>query len=484
MSRLRPDPVEHRAGGSSRLSASLVDFAVVSLLSCLCVFAPWRETFSRPLPALAAELGVEGTRFTVDRKPTFLLGISYYGALGASPETLRRDLDDAKRLGFNWIRVWATWSAFGDLVSAVGSDGTAREPFFSRLRELVAECDRRGMLVDVTLSRGNGVSGAPRLQALREHGRAVETLVTGLKPFRNWYLDLGNERNIRDKRFVDFEELEELRELARRLDAKRLVTASHAGDLSAEELKQYLDVVAVDFLAPHRPRDARSPGQTAERTRQYLRQMKNLGRIVPVHYQEPFRRGFSKGWDPSAEDFVTDALAARDSGAAGWCFHNGDARQTPDGRPRRSFDVRHERLFDQLDAVERKAVEALARSFLQAKPQAAAPGRKRLQRLDRGDPDQRAVRLVDPNLVLQLRLRQSAAEQRVVAHPAGRHADRDLVGIHPVPGQGVVVHQDRDLHPLGHGVQHGREADALDLGVERLVEDWKHLGGQIGRAHV
>jgi len=368
MSRLRPVPRKHRRRLSWPVCGSP---AIRPLLFCLCALAPWREALLAPLPAAAAELGVDGTRFTVDGKPTFLLGISYYGALGASPETLRRDLDGAERLGFNWIRVWATWSAFGDSVSAVGSDGKAREPFFSRLRELVAECDRRGMLVDVTLSRGNGVSGAPRLQALREHGRAVETLVAGLKPFRNWYLDLGNERNVRDKRFVGFEELEELRLAARRLDAKRLVTASHAGDLSAEELKQYLDVVGVDFLCPHRPRDARSPGQTAERTRQYFREMKNLGRVVPVHYQEPFRRGFSKGWDPSADDFVTDALAARDSGAAGWCFHNGDNRQAPDGRPRRSFDLREGRLLEQLDAVERKAVEALARSFLQ--PQGSKP---------------------------------------------------------------------------------------------------------------
>jgi hypothetical protein len=45
--------------------------------------------------------------------------------------------------------------------------------------------------------------------------------------------------------------------------------------------------------------------------------------------------------------------------AAGWCFHNGDARKQDDGRPRRSFDMRESegRLFDQLDADERSVTE-------------------------------------------------------------------------------------------------------------------------------
>ncbi len=49
-------------------------------------------------------LGIDRARFTINGKPTFLLGISYYGALGASEDFLRRDLDDLQRLGFNWLR--------------------------------------------------------------------------------------------------------------------------------------------------------------------------------------------------------------------------------------------------------------------------------------------------------------------------------------------------------------------------------------------
>ncbi len=307
-------------------------------------------------------LGIEGTRFTVNGKPAFLYGISYYGALGAADAFIHEDLDEMQRDGFNWIRVWATWGVFSNNVAAVEADGSAREPFLTRLKQLVAECDRRGLVVDVTFSRGNGVTGPPRLQTHEAHRRAVETILTALKPWRNWYLDLSNERNIRDPRFTSFDELRALRERARQLDAARLVTASHAGDVSRDDLRRYLETVRVDFLAPHRPRDAQSPAQTEARTAEYLRGMRELGRMVPIHYQEPFRRGFG-GWEPKAGDFITDARAAKASGAAGWCFHNGDERNRPDGQPSRSFDLGHKRLFEQLDEQERKAVEGLRKIF-------------------------------------------------------------------------------------------------------------------------
>jgi hypothetical protein len=310
------------------------------------------------LPAAATELGIEGTRFTIDDKPTFLLGASYYAGLGAKKEFVRRDLDELQRFGFNWIRVWATWSAFQTDLSAVNaSDGNVRQPFFDRLEWLIAECDRRHMIVDVTLSRGDG-TGATRVETQEQHRAVVNTLVTALKSHRNWYLDLSNERNIRDKRFTSFDDLARLQAELKQRDPRRLVTASHGGDISREDLARYLTTAHVDFVAPHRPRDADSAAHTAETTRQLFAWMKELGRVVPVHYQEPFRRGYGT-WEPQADDFVKDARAAFEGGAAGWCLHNGSERNGPEERPRRSFDLRERRLFDQLDDHEKAAVEHL-----------------------------------------------------------------------------------------------------------------------------
>ena len=197
-----------------------------------------------------------------------------------------------------------------------------------------------------------------RLDTQEKHRRVVSTLVTSLKQYRNWYLDLSNERNVRDKRFTSFEDLKQLRDDVKRIDPARLVTASSGSDISRDELRDYLQKAQVDFITPHRPRDPNSPKHTEEITRQLLAWMKEFGRVVPVHYQEPFRRGYTD-WQPKAEDFVADVVGAKIGGAAGWCFHNGSQRKAPDAKPLRSFDLREKRLFDQLDAEERKAIEQL-----------------------------------------------------------------------------------------------------------------------------
>lgn len=320
-------------------------------------------------------LGIAGSHFTLSRAPTFLLGFSAYGALGASEKSLGQDLTAFQRLGFNWLRVWATWSAFGDDVSAVGADGQAREPFFGRLQWLVAECDRRGVVVDVTLARARPTPGRPPeggLPDLEAHRRAVEALLTGLRPHRNWYLDLANERDVRDARYVPAEELRELRELARRLDPDRLVTASFGGhDLSEADLREAVVTIGVDFLAVHRPRAAGSPGQTEARTRAVLAHLQDLGRVVPVHHQEPFRRGYGQ-WEPVAADFLADLRGAVAGGAAGWCFHNGAQRGAAEGRPRRSFDLREAGLFEQLDTEELAVVRAAAQAIT-SRPEPETP---------------------------------------------------------------------------------------------------------------
>jgi hypothetical protein len=305
-------------------------------------------------------LGIDGSRFTLNGRATFLLGISYYAALGAPEEFIRRDLDEMKRLGFNWLRVWATWGAFDQNVSAVDEQGQPREASLAKLKWLLSEADRRGLVVDVTLTRGK--SGTGHLHDFKSHERAVETVVTALKENRNWYLDLANERDVRDERYVSFAELKILRELARSLDSPLLVTASFGGrDLTEEDVHDALSVARLDFLSPHRPRNLESPTQTAARTREWLEMMKKLGRVAPIQYQEPFRRGYGS-WEPVAADFLADLRGAREGGAAGWCFHNGQQRDAPGNFPRRSFDLREKRLFDQLDEEEQNVAAQSARS--------------------------------------------------------------------------------------------------------------------------
>lgn len=328
--------------------AGRAHFAVLALL-----------LLSPGIPARATTLAVDGSHFTLNRKPAFLLGISYYAGLGSTEQSWKSDLDQMKLHGFNWLRVWATWAAFENDISAVDPQGNPREPFMGRLKQLVTECDRRGLVVDVTLSRGDGSRASPHLQGFEAHRLAVDALVRALKSWRNWYLDLSNERNIRDARYTSMEDLARLRDEVKRLDPERLVTASHGGDIGREELREYLTEAKVDFVCPHRPRDKGAAEQTEAKTRELLGWMREMGRVVPVHYQEPFRRGYG-AWQPGASDFLTDLKGARAGGAAGWCFHNGTTKDAKDGKPRRSFDLREGPLSGQLDAVERAFLDQLS----------------------------------------------------------------------------------------------------------------------------
>lgn len=316
-------------------------------------------------PAAAAGqtvLGVDGTRFTIDGHPTFLLGISYYGGAAAPAETVRQDLDDLADRSINWVRVWATWVSGDENTSAVTGSGEPRQPYFDQLVDLVRLADARGIVVDVTLTRGP-LGARPAEEALtnvEDHCRAVRVLAAALRGFRNVYIDMANERDVRDARFVSYDELAQIRAAIREVDADRLVTASGVGDGSVGELRGHLEVAGEDFICPHLGRDPESPGRTEEQTRRYLATMTEIGHMAPVHYQEPFRRAYG-AWQPEAEDFLTDLAGAVRGGAAGWCLHNGSPRGGATG-PARSFDLRpgQPRLMEQLDEVELDVLSRMA----------------------------------------------------------------------------------------------------------------------------
>lgn len=327
----------------------------------LLLFGAWGAAEKGTEPLI---LNIQDSRFTINGQPTFLLGISYYGALGAPEAFIQADLQDIRRYGFNWLRVWATWAYGGNDVSAVDMAGQPRAPYLQRLQKLVATCQRQGLIVDVTLTRGRGPGSVANFAA---HKQAVKIILEALQDYRNWYLDLANERNIRDARFVSIEELKELREFVRTIDSQRLVTASWGGDMDEKAVREAIEQAGLDFICPHRPRNAASPAETARMTEQLLHWMETIGRRVPVHYQEPFRRGY-RDWEPQAADFLTDLRGAIAGGAAGWCFHNGATRRSPDGQPWRSFDMRTRRLFEQLDEQERDVVARIREAAVLAPP--------------------------------------------------------------------------------------------------------------------
>ncbi len=300
-------------------------------------------------------IGPSELQFELNGVPQFLAGMSYYGALSAeSPRLWERDMDDLLNVGMRWIRVWATWDFANENVSAVDPEGVVRQPYMRRLKQLVELCDRRGMVVDVTVSRGK----PPFPAAQESHLNVMRALAAALKPWRNVYIDVGNERDVRDARHVPWPEVGELIRAVKLIDPERLCTASSCFGSERELMQAVGDVGRIDMICPHLERSPNSAKATLRDVRQYRLWMRSGGRYCPVHLQEPFRRGYAS-YNPPGSLFVDDLRAALQAGAAGWCFHNG-AEQG--GKPYRCFRITRAvgRLMDQLDGEERKALEGVA----------------------------------------------------------------------------------------------------------------------------
>lgn len=288
--------------------------------------------------------------FCINGQKTFLVGMSYYGGLGASDAALQRDLNDMERYGFNWLRVWAQWDVNGN-VSALSPSGAQQEPYFSQLQRLIQSCAQRGIIVDVSLAHGE----FPFPVTVSDHLTCVTTLAQELRPYRNVYFDVCNEFDINSNLTVA--EIGDLVTTVKRLDPDRLCTASTGDRLNPHEL---FTIGHVDFLTPHLNRLP----DTSRYTFGAVVQLKSSGNQVNVHLQEPFRRGYdlrqAAGELPewTAQDFLDDLSGAKLAGAAGWCLHNGD---TYGGAPYKSFDLRQQRLFDQFDPVEMQVAKQIVR---------------------------------------------------------------------------------------------------------------------------
>jgi hypothetical protein len=303
-------------------------------------------------------VGSNGEYFCIDQKPVFLNGVSYYGGCTITTNSfIINDLDDMLADGFNWIRIWVYWKYpvdTGEDVSVMTHDGQIRKTYMDRLKHIITECRNRGIIVDCTLNRdGNGDWVGPRNQT--EHLAAVQNLATELLNYRNVYFDLANERDVSDDRYVNLIEVGQLVDAVKAIDPNRLCTVSGTPS-SDSELNNYKTIGKVDFIAPHLCRDEGCSSQTYSTVKNLIEQMDNLGFRIPIHIQEPFRRGYAS-YNPTVEDFYRDCTGAKVAEAAGWCLHNGN--NSGDAKPWRCFNMSDSegRLYSQLDSIELEVVD-------------------------------------------------------------------------------------------------------------------------------
>jgi hypothetical protein len=274
-------------------------------------------------------LSVAASRFQIDGRDRFLLGISLFDALGQTPPR-DTDLDAIASWGIRVVRVWAHWSE-----PIYAADGTLTPAGRQRLLALVDRLAARGLILELVLLRPGQLPGQ-RFAVFSSAGarvEAVKAITTALRGRRGILFDLYNEHDHPDGP-ISHADARVLRDTVKAIDGSRLVTISSTAHhfMDAEgripasgqanvraEVGQEPGEVDVDFLAPHLPRTPDWAAATKSRVESLRGALAAIGRTVPIDLDEETRA--DRGRDIAPQTYVTAATGAREGGAAGWLFH-------------------------------------------------------------------------------------------------------------------------------------------------------------------
>lgn len=304
------------------------------------------------MSASGPTLTVSGTSLLVDGQPSFLLGVSLFGALdvAAPPD---RDLDTLKTWGVRIVRVWAHWH-----VPIYQADGDLSPAGRGRLLQLAEHVGARGMILELVLLRPGQLPGQPYAVFASEAARvrAVESVTRAMQPYRHLLFDLYNEHDHPDGP-ISHAALRTLRDRVKAIDSSRVVTVSSTeghlidgGRANRTNLEQEAGTgataVGVDIVSPHFPRGDDWAAATGTRVAAIRSTLDAIGRPLPIHLNEERRADDRR---PVPADTYRQAYgAARQAGAAGWIFHT-DA----------GFELEKKSFADALRPQERQALSQL-----------------------------------------------------------------------------------------------------------------------------
>jgi len=267
--------------------------------------------------------------FHQDGRPLFVVGVSLFDALGTTAPR-DQDLDALRSWGVNLVRVWAHWHD-----PIYQPDGALSEPGRQRLLQLAKRLDSRGLILELVLLRPGQLPGQPFAVLASEAARlkAVESIASALREYRNVVFDLYNEHDHGDGP-ISHRAARALRDKVKAIDPARLVTISsteyhfvsaqgEVGDAGAQNLREEAgtaaEAVGVDLVAAHLPRTDDWAAATGTRVRALRAVLDRAGRQVPIYLNEERR---ADGAKPLGADNYARAIAeARAAGAAGWLFH-------------------------------------------------------------------------------------------------------------------------------------------------------------------
>jgi hypothetical protein len=279
--------------------------------------------------AAGPTLAISGTQLALNGQETFLVGVSLFDALGATPPR-DEDLNALQRWGVKMVRVWAHWSApIYDRDGSLTPDGRAR------LAALVGRLRSRGLLLELVLLRPGQLPGQKFVAFSSDAARirAVTSITTALVNDRDVLFDLFNEHDHPDGP-ISHRDARRLRDAVKAGDPQRLVTISSTGTHLItptgvvgqgeernvrEEVGSGPDDVGVDILAPHLPRTGDWAAATDSRVALIRRALDRVNSAVPIYLSEE-NRSFP-GLAIASEAYVRAVTGAHAARAAGWMFH-------------------------------------------------------------------------------------------------------------------------------------------------------------------
>ena len=205
-----------------------------------------------PAGAQAHEITTSGTRFLLDGRPFPYTGVTFFNAIynsafnQSSAERVRW-MGRFKKYGITVLRIWGQWDSkrgFADNCpecSLYYPDGRLRQPHLDRLKQIAADADSQGMVIELTLfafqSWREGMLLPPEAM-----DRALTAITREMRPYRNVTFQVWNE-------FSDHV-IDHVKSI-RAADPKRLVTncPGYASELGDTEQNRVLD-----YLTPHTSR--------------------------------------------------------------------------------------------------------------------------------------------------------------------------------------------------------------------------------------
>ena len=291
------------------------------------------------------------------------MGVSLFDALGPAPPR-DQDLDALKSWGINLVRVWAHWHEPIYL-----PDGALSEPGRTRLVQLAKRLESRGMIFELVLLRPGQLPGQPFALFASEAARlkAVESIASALREYRNVVFDLYNEHDHADGP-ISHRAARALRDKVKAIDPARLVTISSTEyhlvsakgemtDAGAQNLREEAgtgaDAVGVDLVAAHLPRTDDWAAATGARVGAMRAVLEQSG---PAD-SDLSERGASRGrWEAARRRQLRpcgDRGAQRGRRGVG-LSHDSRVRADEDGFPRRDVGRRTRRLSTAKAALSRK----------------------------------------------------------------------------------------------------------------------------------